>query len=83
MRLIDGDQAKMALDWNLVGDAADVACRVIDDAPTVDAVAVTRCKDCRYLINAKVNSNGFLICSVSDMETTSSDFCSRAEQKKE
>lgn len=48
MRVIDADKAKLVLDWNLVGDAADAACKVIDDAPTVDAVVVTRCKDCKY-----------------------------------
>ena len=48
MRLIDAGKTKVSLDWALIGDAADAACRVIDSAPTVDAVAVTRCKDCRY-----------------------------------
>ena len=48
MRLIDAGKAKLSLDWTLIGDAADAACRVIDNAPTVDAVVVTRCKDCRY-----------------------------------
>ena len=48
MRLIDAGEAKVSLDWILVGDAADAACRVIDNVPTVDAVVVTRCKDCRY-----------------------------------
>ena len=48
MRLIDAGEAKVSLDWTLIGDAADAACRVIDSAPTVDAVVVTRCKDCRY-----------------------------------
>ena len=48
MRLIDAGKAKVSLDWTLIGDAADAACRVIDNAPTVDAVVVTRCKDCRY-----------------------------------
>lgn len=48
MRLIDAGEAKVSLDWILVGDAADAACRVIDNVPTVDAVVVTRCKNCRY-----------------------------------
>ena len=48
MRLIDAGKAKVSLDWTLIGDAADAACRVIDNAPAVDAVVVTRCKDCRY-----------------------------------
>ena len=48
MRLIDAGNAKVSLDWTLIGDAADAACRAIDNVPTVDAVVVTRCKDCRY-----------------------------------
>ena len=48
MRLIDAGEAKVSLDWTLIGDATDAACRVIDNAPAVDAVVVTRCKDCRY-----------------------------------
>ena len=48
MRLIDAGNAKASLDWTLIGDAADAACRVIDNVPTVDAVVVTRCKNCRY-----------------------------------
>ena len=53
----------------------------IEDAPTVDAVVVTRCKDCKYLVNATVNDNGFLICDISDMEIAPDDFCSYGEPK--
>ena len=81
MRLIDAREAKVSLDWTLIGDAADAACRVIDSAPTVDAVVVTRCKDCEYLVNAVVNANGFLICDISDMEIAPDDFCSYGEPK--
>lgn len=83
MRLIDSDKAKVSLDWTLIGDAADAACRVIDSAPTVDAVVVTRCKDCKHLVNATVNGNGFLICDISDMEITPDDFCSYGEPKED
>lgn len=48
MRLIDAGEAKVSLDWTLIGDAADAACRVIDSAPTVDAEVITRCKDCKH-----------------------------------
>ena len=83
MRPIDAGNAKASLDWTLIGDAADAACRVIDSAPTVDAVIVTRCKDCEYLVNATVNDNGFLICDISDMEITPDDFCSYGEPKED
>lgn len=42
MRLIDADK----LDWWYKGRNIR---RVIDDAPTVDAVVVTRCEDCKHL----------------------------------
>ena len=51
-----------------------------DDAKR-DAVVVTRCKDCEYLVNATVNDNGFLICDISDMEIAPDDFCSYGEPK--
>lgn len=41
MRLIDAEK----LDWWYKGRNIR---RVIDDAPTVDAVVVTRCKDCEH-----------------------------------
>lgn len=51
--------------------------------PTVDAVPVVRCKDCKYLVNATVNSNGFLICNATDMEIAPEDFCSYGERRAE
>lgn len=42
MRLIGADK----LDWWYKGRNIR---RVIDDAPTVDAVPVVRCKDCKHL----------------------------------
>lgn len=86
MRLIDVDElgvgrcskdvlpAAYCAGWNgLLG--------LIEKAPTVDAVIVTRCKDCEYLVNATVNANGFLICDISDMEIAPDDFCSYGEPK--
>ena len=78
MRLIDADKlcarlSRNATPYFTVPD--------IDNTPTVDAVVVTRCKDCKYLVNAVVNANGFLICDVSDMEIAPDDFCSYGEPK--
>lgn len=47
MRLIDAGEAKVSLDWTLIGDAADAACRVIDNATTVDAVPLQDLKQLR------------------------------------
>ena len=48
MRLIDAFSAKEALEYTLVGDAASMAERVIDRQPTIDAVPVVRCRECKY-----------------------------------
>lgn len=55
----------------------------IAEAPTIDAVPVVRCKDCRYKDREKVNDKGFLICPASGMEITDDDFCSYGERKEE
>lgn len=44
-------------------------------------IEVTRCKDCQYFKNAKVNNKGFLICPASGMEITENDYCSYAEKE--
>lgn len=54
--------------------------RVLADMPAADVATVVRCRDCKYLVRATVNSNGFLICNVSDMEITLEDFCSYGER---
>lgn len=53
----------------------------IKELPAVDVAPVVRCKDCKYLVNETVNSNGFLICHVNDMEIAPEDFCSYGERK--
>ena len=64
--------------------AVEKVCQAVIDkkVKTPDEVAVvTRCKDCKYLVNATVNANGFLICDISDMEIAPDDFCSYGEPK--
>lgn len=83
MRLIDSGKAKVSLDWTLIGDAADAACRVIDSAPTVDAVVVTRCKDCEYYdmgVCLKIYSDGN-VHPEAWQSRKPEDFCSYGERK--
>ena len=49
----------------------------ISDMPAADVAEVVRCRDCKYLVNATINANGFLVCDISDMEIAPDDFCSR------
>lgn len=76
MRLIDADTAA-AFAENC--GATFVAKRLRDSNAFPEVV--TRCKDCKHLVNAKVNANGFLICDISDMEITPDDFCSYGDPK--
>lgn len=51
MRLIDGDTLWETLDdepWYDNADRDEIALPIVAAAPTVDAVVVTRCKDCKY-----------------------------------
>ena len=51
----------------------------ISDMPAADVVEVVRCRACKYLVDATINANGFLICGISDMEIAPDDFCSYGE----
>lgn len=91
MRLIDAGEAKVSLDWILVGDVADAACRVIDNVPTVDAMVVTRCKDCKHStlpseLTQRYGKPGTLTCHnrrapCNRRNVGSNDFCSYGEPK--
>ena len=78
MRLIDADAflERMSHTDRFFGVVFD-----INDAPTVDAVAVVRCKDCVHWREAVTNDKGVLICTASWMEITESDFCSYGERE--
>ena len=82
MRLIDADRAASIENLDQYSDLAaalgDVQTvrDILSDAPTIDAVPVVRCQDCRYYQDAKVNEKGFLICPASGMEITETDYCS-------
>lgn len=79
MRLIDADK----LDWWYKGRNIR---RVIDDAPTVDAVVVTRCKDCKWFAD---NNDGewygcqmFQVVRITPEDAPKpDDFCSYGERK--
>lgn len=58
----------------------------IKNAPTVDAVEVVRCKDCRHWSGRKYNVhiNGFLPwCRFSALQREANDFCSYGERKED
>ena len=86
MRLIDGDALWERLNdepWENNADRDEIALPIVNAAPTVDAVPVVRCKDCKNLVNTTINANCFLICDISDMEIAPEDFCSHGERREE
>jgi hypothetical protein len=90
MRLIDADtilKADENSDKALVlgsGKALEIAYALLKkkvaDAPTVDAVPVTRCEGCKHLVAVNVNGKGIPTCRVSGMEVAPDEFCSRGEK---
>ena len=96
MRLIDADQMAVEeseaymsaqvqitddLDWLINFATHNKIQRIITDTPTVDAVPVLRCKDCKYAAKAKWNKKGYRICPASHMEIPDDDFCSYGERR--
>ena len=51
----------------------------IDDAPTVDAVPVVRCRDCKYHEDTHVT--GFEHCCLYDLTMRYNDFCSYGKRE--
>ena len=81
MRLIDAH--KLLDDIEMNKDTVDIVDIVesIIMSPTVDAVPVIRCKDCRYWYQ---DFDGKCIASTPyGTDTDEDDFCSRAERKEE
>lgn len=76
MRLIDADVADKWMQQN----NAFIDSAILKAIPTIDAVPVVRCQECRYYPTAKVNEKGFLICPASGMEITETDYCSYGER---
>lgn len=84
MRLIDADKLVDMLYDNefAVLCPLDEVSGVVDACPTVDAVVVTRCKDCKYAyINSFAVSSGEALCTLSGQPMQQDDFCSYGERK--
>ena len=69
MRLIDADRLKSYIDCGHLRPPTEVCfseldvCNMIDKRPTIDAVEVVRCKDCRWAI-VRDEYIGRLWCSI-------------------
>ena len=87
-RLIDADALSEKLcETTIFIKDGEVFQRMINDAPTVDAVEVVRCKDCKYHTNAWNTSNksccGYCtkLGAVAYYGVDAMDYCSFAERR--
>ena len=85
MRLIDADELPLKTDWY----KQYVLYTSIENAPTIDAVPVVRCKDCVHWLNEdglndhvclKIYSDG-AVSSYAWQDRKPDDFCSYGERK--
>ena len=92
MRVIDADKFILALmDASLSSVDEDTILDLIDSVPTVDAVVVTRCKDCAHStlpseLTQRYGKPGTLTCHNMHAPSNrrnvgSNDFCSYGERK--
>lgn len=78
MRLIDADVASRWMKQN----EAYMDAEILRAIPTVDAVLVVRCKDCKHAyINSFSAASGVALCSSSAKVMQQDDFCSYGERK--
>ena len=56
---------------------------VIEALPTIDAVPVVRCKDCKWWGLSEYNTFGIHVCKKFSGVRGESDYCSRAERSEE
>lgn len=82
MRLIDADKADVETISCHYGASCDIddVKEWLDAQPTVDAVEVTRCKDCTHSRKA-VFEQGKLFCRLRGCYMGETEFCSSGERK--
>ena len=78
-RLIDADRLKEVFHRN-TGNAFD---DLIDAAPTIEAVPVIRCKDCKYYNHQQHYCEGIGNWFGYDDEWSDNGYCYKAERKEE
>lgn len=90
MRLIDADKLIKICrkGWKLFGREDEKLKHWVDEndirnQPTVDAVPVIRCKDCKHYTGKWCKQHSTKELDLNDRVTTDYDYCSWAERKEE
>ena len=91
MRLIDADELKKRLkeycidgdkkakEWYEIMGIDDC----VDKAPTVDAVEVVRCKDCKFGVYEKGRGIYHIRCEILEFLFQDDDYCNYGERREE
>ena len=80
MRLIDADATKRRVADTFFDTLIPCVNRALDDSPTVDAVPVVRCRECKLWLNSKLFPHN-PYCIRSERVAYPNDFCSYGERK--
>lgn len=85
MRLIDADALMDELLEKLPKGAVfyRIPPNAIENAPTVDAVPVVRCKDCIYSVKRLHEIENYRLCRLGDHPTRDDYYCNFGVKKKE
>lgn len=77
-RLIDANEL-----WHKTFSCDEVAevRKFIEQAPTVDAVEVVRCKDCKKWLKVEPSGTNCRYCAISTRSRLPYDFCSYGERR--
>lgn len=76
---VDGIIDQLEIEWGYDGIREDVQ-RIFDSTPTVDAVEVVRCKDCKHRKRPLFAGNG-IYCEEQRRHFELDDFCSYGERR--
>lgn len=81
-RLIDADEL-IEIAHRIRLDSRERIEQMIESAPTVDAVEVVRCKDCKWYERKYPWNNHVYECSYLEAPMDDNDFCSWGERREE
>ena len=79
-RLIDADKLPKYTGYAL---SADEVAKAVEEAPTVDAVEVVRCKECRHCFMDIVNGRVGYTCLYRNGLLVLDGYCDKGEKKDE
>ena len=84
-RLVDADELKLELEWLAEYDTPvyHSVVSTIDEIATVDAVEVTRCKDCKWFDNDGWGYGNCCRRNVDYLRMSDNGFCSFGERRED